>query len=142
KSHIKHGSRAAEFDAFARCWIVDLGYIDTMSDTLSLDDTTARHVRPWAIAPSHPLAHCVRETARGDPSELHAIPELQTAIGSAAKSVRLFQDRIEYRRKIAGRRIDHPQHLGSRRLPLQRLAGFGQQPRVLHGDHGLGREVL
>ena len=55
---------------------------------------------------------------------------------------RLLQHRIEHRRQVAGRRIDHLQHLGSRGLLLQRLPLLGDQPRVLHRDHRLGGEVL
>ena len=39
--------------------------------------------------------------------------------------MRLLQDRIEYRREIAGRGIDDLQHLGSRGLPPQRLVALG-----------------
>src|SRR5215472_15103331 len=44
----------------------------------------------------------------------------------------LFEHRLEYRRKIARRRVDDLQHLGSRGLLLQRLARLGDQPRILH----------
>ena len=39
-------------------------------------------------------------------------------------------------------RIDDPQHLGGRGLLLQCLARLGDQPRVLHRDDRLRREVL
>jgi hypothetical protein len=38
--------------------------------------------------------------------------------------VRLFQDRLEHRREIAGRGIDDLQYLGGRGFPLQRLGKF------------------
>ena len=56
---------------------------------------------------------------------------------SAAKTVRLLQDRIEHRREIAGRGVDDLQHLRGRGLLLQCLTLLGQQPRVLDRDHGL-----
>ena len=59
-----------------------------------------------------------------------------------AQPQRPLQHRIEHRRQIAGRGVDHLQHLGGRGLLLQRLALFGDQPRVLHRDHRLGGEVL
>ena len=34
------------------------------------------------------------------------------------------------------------QHVRCRRLLLQRLAQFGEQPRILDGYHGLGGKVL
>jgi len=60
----------------------------------------------------------------------------------APQGVRLFQDRIEHRREIAGRGIDDLQYLGGRGLLLQRLARLGQEPSVLHRDDRLRREIL
>src|SRR3954462_9329421 len=54
----------------------------------------------------------------------------------------LLQHRVEHRREIAGPRIDDLQHLGGRGLLLQRLARLGQQPRILHRDDRLRREIL
>jgi len=45
------------------------------------------------------------------------------------------------RLKIAGGTTDNLKHLRRRRLPLQRLPQFVEQPRVLDGDNGLGGEV-
>ena len=55
----------------------------------------------------------------------------------AAKMVCLLQHRVEHRREVAGRGVDHLQHLGGRGLLLQCLALLGHQPRVLDRDHGL-----
>ena len=74
--------------------------------------------------------------------ETLAIIGVQDAERGSAQPHRLFQHRIEHRRQIAGRGIDHLQHLGGRGLLLQRLALLGDQPRVLHRDHRLGGEVL
>jgi hypothetical protein len=54
----------------------------------------------------------------------------------------LLQDRVEYRGEIAGRGIDDAQYLGGPGLLLQRFAGLVDEPRVLHRDHRLRREVL
>jgi len=51
--------------------------------------------------------------------------------------VRLFEDRVENRNEVAGRGIDDLQYLSNRLLLLQRLAQFGQQPRILDRDHRL-----
>jgi len=40
----------------------------------------------------------------------------------------------EYRLQVAGRGVDHLQHLGRCRLPFQRLALLGKQPSVLDSD--------
>ena len=53
-----------------------------------------------------------------------------------------LQDRIEYRFKIARRGVDDLQHFGGGGLLLQRLARFGQQPRILHRDHRLRGKAL
>jgi hypothetical protein len=56
--------------------------------------------------------------------------------------VRFFQNRVEDRGEIAGRRINDLEHLGGRRLLLQCFARLGEQPRVLHRDHCLRGEIL
>ena len=67
----------------------------------------------------------------------HQVPDCRTA-----KAVRLVENCIEHRRKIAGRRVDDRQHLRSRGLLFQRLARGNDQPRVLHRDDRLSSEVL
>jgi hypothetical protein len=49
----------------------------------------------------------------------------------------LFEDRIEHRRQIAGRSVDHLQDFGCRSLLLQRFLLFRKQSRVLHRDRRL-----
>jgi hypothetical protein len=66
----------------------------------------------------------------------------ENAEGGRAEMQRLFQHRVEHWRKIAGRGVYDLQDFGGRSLLLQRLALLVQQPRVLHCDHGLRREVL
>ena len=56
--------------------------------------------------------------------------------------MRFFQDRIEDRRQVAGRGIDDPEHFGGGGLLFQGLARLGQEPRILHRDDRLRREVL
>ena len=53
--------------------------------------------------------------------------------------------RARWRRTPAARRSatgDHPQDVGGRGLPLQRLLGFVEQPRILDRDHRLVGESL
>ena len=45
----------------------------------------------------------IREAAHRDPAELLAVPQLKAAVGRVAQGVRLFHDRVEHRREIAGR---------------------------------------
>ena len=70
-------------------------------------------------------------------AEESSIVGSQRANIQATNTVRFRHDRLEHRRQIAARRVDHLQNLGGRGLLLQRLALFGDQPRVLHRDHGL-----
>ena len=59
------------------------------------------------------------------------------AVGGAAQADRLFQHGIEHRREIAGRRVDHLEHLGGGGLARQRLIAFGgtlPQLRLKLGD--------
>jgi hypothetical protein len=63
------------------------------------------------------------------------------AIGVAHRH-RLVVDEVEHRSELALRGVDRAQHLGCRRLLLQRLALVGQQAGVLHCQGGLRREGL
>src|SRR5215469_10572261 len=52
------------------------------------------------------------------------------------------EHRIEDRGEVAGRGIDDLQYFGGRGLLLQSLARLGQEPRILHRDDRLRREIL
>jgi hypothetical protein len=82
------------------------------------------------------------EAARCHRTEPAVLVELQTTVRDTAKAMCLFQDRVEYRGEIAGRAVDDLQDLRRGGLLLQSLARLGQEPRVLHRDHRLRREVL
>src|SRR5437899_894021 len=83
-----------------------------------------------------------REIARRHAPVPLAIIGYQSAPRSAAQTVRLLQYRVEYRGEIAGRGVDDAEHLGGRGLLLQGFARLGDQPRVLHRDDRLRREVF
>src|SRR5207248_549231 len=78
---------------------------------------------------------------RGNAEQI-AVKKLKTAAWSIAETMRFLQYRVEHRREIAGRGIDDPQDLGGRGLLLQGLACLIDEPRVLHSNDRLGREVL
>jgi len=63
-------------------------------------------------------------------------------MSGATQRVRLLQYCIEDRGEVAGRGIDDLQYLCGRGLLLQSLARLGQQPRVLHCNDRLRREIL
>src|SRR5207248_2210956 len=83
-----------------------------------------------------------RQTSCRNSPEVLAIIDRQRPLRRTTENVRLLQNRIEYGREIAGRRIDQSQDFGGRSLLLQSLARLGDQARVLHRDDGLRREVL
>src|SRR6516165_1576951 len=115
---IKHSSGATELDALARYRVVKLDDINTMDGALAFDDMPARKIGSWSVAPLHSLDHCLRKAARRHPAEFLAVPELQAAVGRITQRVRLLQDCVENRRKVARRRIDNLQDLGGRGLLL------------------------
>jgi len=59
-----------------------------------------------------------------------------------AQCVCFFQYRFEHRHEVARRCVNNPDHFSGRSLLLLGLARLGDQPRVLHRDHRLRREVL
>src|SRR5205085_8024664 len=74
--------------------------------------------------------------------EFAILIKLKAAESDVAKAMRLFQDTIEHRLKVAGRGIDNPKNLGGRSLLLQGFARLGDESRVLHRDDRLRREVF
>src|SRR5437899_435536 len=103
-------------------------------------DNGPRAVRWWIIFSV--FRKCSWKAARGGRLEPPPVRDREGAEISAAKTHRLFEHRVEHRREVARRGIDDLQDFGSRGLLLQGLAGLGDEPRVLHRDHGLGGEVL
>jgi hypothetical protein len=78
----------------------------------------------------------------GDKLKELAVKGGEVTVDRLAEPCRLFQHHLKHRREITGRRIDDLQHLGRRGLLLQCLARLGQEPRVLHRDYRLRREVF
>src|SRR5271155_2390781 len=62
---------------------------------------------------------------RRERSETLAVIGHQGTQGGAAEAVRLLQDRLEHRPRVAGRAVDGAQHLGQCRLPRQRRVALG-----------------
>ena len=119
-----------------------------LGEALAFHQSTALVVRARNVALAQPLRERIRQPVHRDGAELIAVIKLQAAIGHVAKTVRLFQYRLEHRCEVTRRRINDLQYLGRRRLLLQRLAEviralaqFPEQARVLDGNHGLRREV-
>ena len=83
-----------------------------------------------------------RDTALRDGLKLRPVERPERAKSDVAQPHRLFQQRVEHRRVVAGGEIDHLQYLGGRGLLLQCLACLGQQARVLHRNDRLRCEVF
>src|ERR1700751_2031861 len=66
----------------------------------------------------------------------------ELTVGGFAQARRLFEDRVEHWGEIAWRGIDDRKYLSGRGLLRQGLARLGQQPRILHRDYRLRREIL
>src|SRR5215471_378154 len=65
----------------------------------------------------------------------------ERAVRCPAQGMRLLQDRVEHRFEVSRRGIDHLKDFGGRGLLLQSLARLCDEPRILHRDHRLSREV-
>src|SRR6516165_7700988 len=114
-----------------------------MDEPLAFEHADKRATRAGPKAIPNQLAELYRRRVLccNPPKKFAVIGKQRTAF-SAAQTVRLIQDRVKHRRQVARRGIDDTQHLSSRGLLLQRLAGFADQPRVLHCDDRLRRKVL
>ena len=82
-----------------------------------------------------------RAVRRANAEPIALAHEQVTEFG-AANADRIFQHGREYRLKIAGRTRDDAQDFSGRRLLRQGLAQFGEQPRILDGDHSLGGKIF
>src|SRR5215472_10047356 len=71
-----------------------------------------------------------------------AVKCTERSLSGITQRYRLFYDLFEHRLEVARRGIDDLQYLGSRSLLLQRLLRLGQQPRILHRNDRLRREIL
>src|SRR5262245_25634420 len=73
------------------------------------------------------------------PNTAVKVDEAELAV---AQAQRALEDRLEHRLEVGRRTADDAQDLAARRLLLQRLPGFIEQPRVLDRDDRLAREGL
>src|ERR1700758_4076303 len=106
------------------------------------DHTSKRVSRLWLNSPRDEFPErrgraLVRNWMKSFP-----IIDHQSTKRRLAQCMSFFEDRLEHRREIAGRGVDDTQHFGRGRLLLQRLAGFGNEPRILHRYDRLRGEVL
>ena len=113
-----------------------------MDKTLAPPETINRTAR-WRIEGIlllHPLGNAGSSAYRREPGAL-PLKSIEGRASCFAPRHRPFEHRVEHRHEVAGRTVDDPQHLGGRRLLVERFARFGQEPRILHRDHRLSREI-
>src|SRR5262249_23053659 len=117
-----------------------LRYVPGVNNTLAAKQSVS-HAPGWQrprFAAAKSFDQLGRGTAEGDGVQPLLIPpSIQTAIARFAKSERLIEQRVEYRREVAGEGIDDLQYLGGGSLLFERLARLVDQPRVLDRDHCL-----
>src|SRR5579872_2882015 len=70
------------------------------------------------------------------------IEQKQGAAGGVAQPMRLFQNRIEYGRRITRRRVDGLEHFGGRGLLGERFGELAAQLGVLPFESGLSIVAL
>jgi hypothetical protein len=68
------------------------------------------------VAATQKLGKERSHSANGDRHYTVTFVELQASARRAAEMVSIFEDAVEYRGEVAGRRIDDAKHLGQSRL--------------------------
>ena len=148
QGHPKRASRAAQIDNGAPLRLaVAIGvlfpHVGDRDDVHSREDTPgnrARGGRGWVAAAVRGV--CRRDAPQSRRLQAISLHHMEFAESRAAQAHCLVQHCVEHRRQIAGRGIDDLQHLGGRGLLLQSLTRLGNEPRVLHRNDSLRREIL
>src|SRR6516165_10576742 len=146
--HAKRASRTTEIDDRASVWLalsigLRIHHIDDVYDPLTCKNPGGSRAgtKLWRVA-LQIIDIGARHAQRADRVKAFSIINMQHAKGGLAKARRFFEHCVENRREVAGRAVDDLQYLGGRGLLLQRLARFVDQPRILHRNDRLRREIL
>ena len=129
--------------AYARPVSVVFQRVGVVNEPLTAHKSFARTA--WGGAKSVALPHPLdipRVTAHRHVLNVFPVIGVKMSVSGFAKPHRLFEHRVEHRDEIAGRRIDDLQYLSGRGLLPQCLTRLSQEPRVLHRNDRLRREVL
>src|SRR5207248_180675 len=125
----QQGARAAEFDQHPAHRIAGLIGL-ARAEVRDVDEALARQqalmrrgVEPRRRSGLAQFRIHGRYATRGDESKESAVVSPQLRVIGLAQPDRLVDHRLEYRREVAGRRIDDLQYLGGRGLLFQRLPG-------------------
>ena len=146
--HAKRTSRTTEIDDRASVWLacsigLRIRHIDDVYDPLTCKSPGGPRAgtKLWRLA-LQIIGIGARHAPCADRVKAFSIIDMQHAKGGLAKARRFFEHRVEHRREVTGRGIDDLQDLGGCGLLLQGFARLGDQPRVLHRDDRLRREVF
>src|ERR1700730_8199957 len=140
--HKQNRADAGEFERGTYDRIGNLRRVRYLHNASSAQQLTERVRSAGSKSLPQAIGKARCETSRRYRTIFLAIIDIQTPERGAAEPVCLFQNRIEHRREVAGRRVDDLQDLRGRRLLLQGLSRLGDQPRILDRDHRLRREIL
>src|SRR5262249_29097368 len=91
---------------------------------------------------AHEFIKCRWHPPGRDSAETVAVVAHQRTSVCTTEAVRLLQDRVEHWREFARRGINDAQYLGGRGLLFEGLARLGDEPRILHCDDRLRREIF
>src|SRR5690349_5100908 len=100
-----------------------------MREALAADEGAAHRMVRTAESRPQDIGELLGQIVHRDGAEALAVIGLQAAISDAAEPVPLFQDRVEYRSKLARRAVDHLQDLRGGGLLLECFARLGDEPR-------------
>src|SRR5262249_23320124 len=94
---------SADLGSAARDRIVDLRQIEDMDESFSFQQGPKRIVRTKAVALPQAIRKRVRHTVRCYRVELLPVVDLKAPMRNITKTVSVFQDCIEHRRKVTRR---------------------------------------
>src|SRR6516162_9997199 len=113
-----------------------------MSEPFAVNQPPHRIGGTRTITLSQAIRERPRQTVHCYRAEPLPVVELQATVRDSAEAVRLFENRLKDRLKLARRGIDDLQYLRRRGLLFQSLARLGDQPRIFHCNDRLRGKVL
>src|SRR4026209_550606 len=107
-----------------------------MNHLPGFDNAPDRSLTRYGAIDCHRFCECCRSAMHWTSSQLALLEQSKVRKTGFTDPGRLNQARMDHARQIALRTADDPEHVGGRRLLLQRFTQLAEQPRVLDGDDG------
>src|SRR4029077_19785041 len=98
----QYGPDTAEFKGGTENWILDLGAVGDLGEARAFQQRQTWVVRARGEALMQPIGERLSYPVHRDRAELLAVIKLKAPVADPEKPVSIFQDRLEYRRKVAG----------------------------------------